>query len=372
MIYISNPSIVCAKSKNTNEFMYNLQNQKNLQTIVKFSNKDFCVGKIDFELAKIKNIKYKTRTNEILLTACLNIENDIINASKKYKKIAVVIGTTTIGVEENYNAFSNGILNKTLYGEERHEFSSPAIFLSEYFQLNYIAYAISSACTSGSKAIIEGCKLLENNLADCVICGGVDSLTTLTIKGFDSLGILSEKPCKPFSKHRNGTNISEGAAIFILTKDEINQVKIKSFASSCDAFHATMPDINATHQSRIMLEAFKKSKLKTLDYINLHGTATIANDIMESKACHDTFANTPATSIKAYLGHTLGAAGAIELAYCVESISKQIVIKPALIDEFDDSLNKFNLLKNDIYINNAMSLSFAFGGDNTCLVVSDE
>lgn len=86
MIHISNPSVVCAKSKNTSEFMYNLQNQKKLQTIERFSNKDFCVGKIDFELAKIKNTKYKTRTNEILLTACLNIENEIIKASKKYKK----------------------------------------------------------------------------------------------------------------------------------------------------------------------------------------------------------------------------------------------------------------------------------------------
>lgn len=372
MIFISNPSVVCAKSKNIQNFINNISNFIPFQTMRKFVDKNYCVGAIDFELPNIKNINYQTRTNQILLSASLNIEDEIIKASRKYKKIAVIVGTTTIGVEENYKAFNNGILDINLYKESRHEFSNPAFFLRDYYKLNFIAYSVSSACTSGLKAIIEGCRLLENNIADCVICGGVDSLSSLTIKGFDSLGILSDSPCKPFSKNRNGTNISEGAALFILTKDENCNTKIKSYGSSCDAFHSTMPDISAVVQSNMMKEVFLKSELEKLDYINLHGTATIANDIMESKACNICFSKTPATSIKSFIGHTLGAAGAIELAYCVYSIENKIAIKPALIDEFDDSLSEFNLLKKEIFINSAMSLSFAFGGDNACMVVANE
>ena len=205
-----------------------------------------------------------------------------------------------------------------------------------------------------------------------MICGGVDSLNTLTINGFDSLGILSARETNPFSKNRDGINIGEGAAFFVASRDEISNVVIAGEHSNCDAFHMTQPDFSAQMQTKCVQKALEAANLSSVDYINLHGTGTQANDKIEAKIVHSLLPLVPASSVKPLIGHTLGAAGAIESALCAMLCAKgETALPPHVYDGvYDDEIERVNLVKfgQRAVVNSAMSLSFAFGGDNAAIV----
>lgn len=382
LIYLSSPSVVCSLGDNLKDIFANMYDKKSgLQKDNSFLDKSIYLGKITSSLATIdqKNIDFKTRTNEILLTALLQMDTQIQKAIKKYgkDKIGVVIGTTTTGIEENFELFKNFAKKDkwdlTLYNNERQSLSNPADFVKDFYSLSSFSYGISTACTSGAKALIIAKRLIDLDICDCVICGGVDSINTLTINGFNSLGLLSENISNPLSKNRDGINIGEGAAIFLASKDEISDVVLSSFHTNCDAYHITQPDTTAKMPILAIKQALLKSNLQSVDYINLHATGTLANDSMESLAFYETLPNVYCSSTKPFIGHTLGAAGAIEAAFCHELISKKYTkLLPHLYDgKYDDSLHLIKLVQTDeiVEVNSALSSSFAFGGDNAILLL---
>ena len=344
-------------------------------------SRDFMVGKIENLPDFDRNIKevYNTRTNLIFHQVLQNLNEPLDKLFKKYSKdrIAVVIGTTTAGVEENYKSMPD--ISPNLF-YSRNSLSNASEFIKEYLGLKSLAFGISCACTSGAKVFIEAARLLESNLCDAVICGGVDSLNTLTIYGFDSLDILTppQDNAMPFSKNRNGINIAEGGALFILSKDRSN-IKLKGFCANNDAFHITKPNENFIAQKNAILLALKMANLdpSEIDYINLHGTGTYANDKMEANLINDIFPQTPCSSTKGVMGHTLGAAGALEAMVCSEiinqsSINNQSQLPPHYYDEvYDLDIPKICLIEEKINknIKNALSLSFAFGGDNSVIIL---
>ena len=244
--------------------------------------------------------------------------------------------------------------------------------MSDFYELSGPSYCVSTACTSGVKAVIEAKRLIESELCDAVICGGVDSLNTLTINGFNSLSILSSAPSQAFSKNREGINIGEGAGLFLLSRDEISNVVVASSASNCDAFHMTQPDFSAKMAVNCIEGALKRAGMCGVDYVNLHGTGTQANDKMEAKAVNLTLGATFASTLKPQIGHTLGAAGAIESAICAMlCMDENSTLPPHVYDgEYDESLEAINLVKSGTKfdVKTAMSLSFAFGGDNAVII----
>ena len=390
---MSKPMLICSAGNDNASIMSALKNgETHLQKISGYGDKEFMLGAIRHlaPLPPSVPTHFKSRTNTILYNALLNGENLIKEVIKATHSVGVVIGTTTTGIEENYNR-----IPKKQYLQSFSSLDNPALFVRYLQGICGLSFGVSSACTSGVKAIIEGARLIKSGLCEAVICGGVDSLNTLTINGFDSLEILSAKPSRAFCADREGINIGEGAGVFVLMSSECLKtnphladdfsIALKGYASNNDAFHITQPRTDFAMQERLISKVLECASLtpSDIDYINLHGTGTSANDAMESAtfayALNGALKSTPSSSIKPLIGHTLGAAGAIEAGVCAEIILQSIkspngedVLIPHIYhNDFDKSLPQISLAKKGqkAKVRNALSVSFAFGGDNSAILL---
>ena len=363
--YLSSPGLICAGANSAAELFSALCEKRSALQKLSVCGKNFIFGRVDTPLPQIKDSAYATRTNALALYACLGMHRQIEQAVQKFgaHRVGVVFATTNTGVQENYAEFfacgkdAGNFISQdgensapcskipTPNGEnfakisknandkfknfyfERNSHANPANFIRERFGLKSIAIGVSSACTSGNKALIEASRLISCGLCDAVVFGGADALDELTLQGFSALEILSEQPLKPFSEARTGTNLGEGACAFVLSRERISDVALLAHAANSDAYHITKPDPGARMQITAIKTALKSARLQSVDYVNLHGTGTAANDAMEALAMSAALPLAPASSSKWAIGHTLGAAGAIELAVCYEAI-KQGVIPP--------------------------------------------
>lgn len=363
--YLSNPGLICAGANSAAELFSALCEKRSALRKLSVCGKNFIFGRVDTPLPQIKDRAYATRTNALALCACLGVQEQIEQAVQKFgaHRVGVVFATTNTGVQENYAEFfacgkdAENFISQdgknpapcseisTPNGEnfakiskdandkfknfcfERNSHANPANFIREHFGLKSVAIGVSSACTSGNKALIEASRLISCGLCDAVVFGGADALDELTLQGFSALEILSEQPLKPFSEARSGTNLGEGACAFVLSRERISDVAFLAHAANSDAYHITKPDPSGCMQIKAIKTALKSAHLQSVDYVNLHGTGTAANDAMEALAMSAALPLAPASSSKWATGHTLGAAGAIELAVCYEAI-KQGVIPP--------------------------------------------
>lgn len=331
--------------------------------------------------SKLQSEEFNTRAVFLLMPLLVNMQDKINYLKHKYgsHRIGVSFGTTNPGMEENLSAMryymKTGDFSK--YSIHRNSLYNPARFCSLFYDIQGPSFTISTACTSGVKSIIQGYRLIQSGLCDAVICGGSDSLNSLTVNGFNNLQILSNNYSNPFSKNRDGVNLGEAAVLFLLTKDpEYSNIRIKSFASNNDAFHITKQDPFSPYAVNLLNDLKKGMGGESIDYINLHATGTIPNDQVESYAIEKVFgSNVLCSGIKQLTGHTLGVAGSLEAALCVMLVNRQnTYLPPHIYDgEYDERLAKINLVaKGDtnIYkIQNAASINFAFGGDNSAIAV---
>ncbi len=331
-------------------------------------NKVFPFGIVKTELPDIEKEEFNIRGNRMVLHCLNSMKEEINSLFKKYNKdeIGVVIGTTNSGIED---------FQKT--GIKKHtEICNHAEFVRDLLGLKGFFAGVSTACTSGVKAFSFAQRLLNSGICKALIVGGVDSLAKLPCYGFHSLEVLSDDFANPFSKNRKGINIGEGAALFILEK-EVDGIKLFSIGETSDAFHAATPNPEATQAKRAIELALKSANLspKDIDYINLHGTGTLANDAMEAKAVNDIFGNKVlCSSTKPLTGHCLGASASIEAALCCKLLDDgQNRVLPHIYDgEYDISLPKINLAQKDSKIENlsiCMSSSFGFGGTNSVVIL---
>jgi 3-oxoacyl-[acyl-carrier-protein] synthase-1 len=350
------------------------------------------VGKIVHDLPEIRESfgADNSRNNRLLLAAVEEIRTDIQQEIQRWgsSRIGVVLGTSTSGIGEGESAVQWN-LDQGVWPEGYHyrkqEIGRIATFLSEYLELAGPAFTVSTACTSSGRALMSARNLLRHDLCDAVITGGVDSLCKLTVNGFSALEAISQDICNPMSINRNGINIGEGAALFILRR-EPSHVKLMGAGESSDAFHISSPDPQGRGAKAAMRAALEDAFLmpEELNYVNLHATATLKNDEMESQAMDRIFPNSiPCSGTKPLTGHTLGAAGAIELAFCWLTINREfnpeLLLPPHRWDgEVDPSLPDLSLVKEGDMITGdmsrivCMSNSFAFGGSNVSLIIGTE
>lgn len=330
---------------------------------------------------------HHSRNNQLLLAAAAQIETPLRAAVARYGagRVAVVLGTSTSGVNDNASAFrhlrAQGAWPDT-YDYRRQALSSPASCLADWLGTTGPAYTLSTACTSSARALLSAQRLLKLGLCDAVVCGGADTLCRLTINGFATLEAVDEALCVPFSANRRGINIGEAGVLFLMerTAADANAVALLGGGASSDAFHMSAPDPTGAGARRAMLAALQSADLEpaSIGWLNLHGTGTPHNDSMESHATHGVFPQgVPCASTKALTGHTLGAAGALEAALTWVTLSAantsgQLlphvwdgVPDPALPPlEFSTSGHHYAQGRP----RRAMSNSFAFGGNNASLV----
>lgn len=344
-------------------------------SVVKGSS--FYLGRIKTDLPEIKDEKYNLRCNRILLYCVEQIKDKIDAAVARYgnDRVGIVIGTTNSGVDEY-----------ELSGDIDHsQIGNPAGFLHKFLGLNGYYSGVSTACTSGIKAFSTAKKLLDNDVCDAVIAGAADALCKMPVFGFHSLEVLSDKPSIPFSKNRNGINIGEGAGVFLLEKepDSKSSVLLCAIGETSDAYHCATPDPEGVQAAKAIEKALSESGLKSEDisYINLHGTGTISNDLMEANAVYKVFKNSvPVSSTKSQTGHCLGASAAVEAALCCamldDAVNRDGYLLPHKFDgEFDDKLPQLSLVKygqKSDKIKYVMNNSFGFGGSNAVMILGKQ
>ncbi|PZW67099.1 3-oxoacyl-[acyl-carrier-protein] synthase-1 [Pseudomonas sp. URMO17WK12:I1] len=330
-----------------------------------------------------------SRNNRLLLTAALEIHDDIQAAIATYgaSRIAVVLGTSTSGIAEAGEHIAEYVHSGELpnaYRYSRQEIAAPANFLADWLGLTGPAYCQSTACTSSGRALLAAQRLLRMGVCDAVLCGGVDSLCKLTLNGFASLEAVSDERCNPFSANRHGINIGEAAALFLMTRAEQGPgIGLLGGGATSDAHHISAPHPEGLGAQQAMRQALAAAGVaaEQIGYLNLHGTATPHNDAMESLAVAQLFpAGVPCSSSKPLTGHTLGAAGALEAAFCWLTLSEYNAGKrlpPHVWDgQADPQLPHLKLVGAGEQLPAAerrylMSNSFAFGGNNISLVLGD-
>ncbi len=359
-------------------------------------DKQYHCGVVESELPEIpeKFSQFNCRNNQLAAAALQQIDEDIHTAKQQFGKsrVGVVMGTSTSGIKEAEVALKE----KSQSGELPSEFSykmqeigALAEFVSGWLDVTGPSYAISTACSSSGKVFSAAARLLDSNICDAVVVGGADSLCDLTLGGFDSLEAISEQPTNPFSVNRSGINIGEAAAVFLLTKKRVGEsseesidnqpsIQLLGVGESSDAHHMSAPEPNGEGAMACMQAAMDDADLlpTQIDYLNLHGTGTKLNDSMEAKAVHSIFGEQlKCSSTKPMTGHTLGAAGATEVALCcliLKHASNKIAPIHLFDGKLDPELSKIDLISNIYFerpITTAMSNSFAFGGNNVSVIV---
>lgn len=240
-----------------------------------------------------------------------------------------------------------------------------------------------TACSAGATAIGYARDLLLNGQAAIMLAGGVEPMCRITYAAFNALKAIDPEVCRPFDKNRSGLSLGEAAAIMVLEPLDaaLNRGakiygEILGYGVTCDSFHMTAPDEQASGAVRSMRAALKDSGLSidNIDYINAHGTATAVNDVMETKAIKEVFGKRayliPVSSTKSMHAHTLGAAGALEGIVCVLSLQNGF-IPPTINYRDEDPLCDLDYVTDGVRytpLRTALSNSFAFGGNNTTII----
>lgn len=346
----------------------------------------FYFGKLEKDFEPIDDERYDLRCNRVL--KYLVDKLDLSGFEKD--EIGIVIGTTNSGIQEFEDS------------ENKHhaELGNPAEFLKWYLGTKNYAASVSTACTSGTKAFSTAVKLLQNDVCKVVIAGGIDTLAAMPSYGFHALEVLSHEKSNPFSKNRDGISLGEGGALFVLTKDVKMQkcldvksitnvgricksdneiVALLGIGETSDAYHSATPDPDGVQAVRAIQLALDDAGLKAedIDYINLHGTGTVSNDLMEANAIYKVFGdNVPASSTKPFTGHCLGAAASIEAFICYQILKGERNLPIHKYDnEYDENLPKINLVNSNTEnkkINTCMSTSFGFGGTNAVVIMGNK
>ena len=346
------------------------------------------VGAVRGALASIPSglNQQSSRNNQLLLEAALQIEDDIRQAIDTYgaDRVAIVLGTSTSGIDEASRGIAHYLQTQHFPGDydyQQQELSAPATFLAEWLNISGPAYVISTACTSSARALMSAQRLLDMNLCDVVLCGGVDSLCALTLNGFCSLEAVADERCNPFSINRRGINIGEAAVLFVMSKQPAttHAIALLGAGASSDAHHISAPEPSGRGAVQAMHTALSRAKVQPhqIAYLNLHGTATQHNDAMESQAVAQVFPDgVPCSSTKPMTGHTLGAAGALEAAFCWLSLERNALAPHVWDAQPDPALPALQWVTPGQPLTSTaerclMSNSFAFGGNNVSLIIGD-
>jgi len=386
-IYMSAPALVSCAGMNKDELyesclsgyqgglvMYELPG----------AGKRFPVGLVTAQLPEVnlpQPFAYagKTKIIRIIDAALEQLRPVVEKAVSRYgpQRIGVCLGSCDIGSEAVFLA------QNELHAEENstEDFSGyfrGASFTSEFVSMKFgisgPAFTVTTACASGTGAIIRAAELIQAGFCDAVIAGGADVVTDILLAGFHSLEILSEDLSNPFSKNRKGINLGEGAAFFLLEAERNSGVELFGIGESADTYHMTSPGMDGINMAKAMKAALLDARIgsEEIGYVNFHGTGTVLNDKAEALAMKNVFNDPPpASSTKPITGHTLGAAGAMEAAICWMVLDRQRGLPVHCWDGIMDEEIPISLVSK---LGNetphvCMSNNYGFGGCNVSIIL---
>jgi len=395
-IVVTGVGIVSSIGMNLDETLDSIRSMKSgvgkINRLLTKHSSDLLAGEISqtnqelVELTGTSNKKGLTRTTLLGMVAAREALRDADVSGSEDK--TGFISANTVGGMGHTELYYMDYLDRDKQGEfqeylHTHNCGDSTERIADHLGINDFITTVNTACSSSANTIMLGARLIKNGLVDRVVAGGTDGLTKFTLNGFRSLMILDKDMCRPFDETRNGLNLGEGAGYVVLESAESAEargVKIYSelsgYGNTCDAYHQTASSPEGHGAALAMKKAIKAAGLSTddIDYINLHGTATLMNDLSEGNAVESVFTGEVpnSSSTKGYTGHTLGASGGIEAVFSNLAIKHQMVLPNINFSEQIKDLGfKPNAqLEENIEIKHVLSNSFGFGGNNTTLIFS--
>ena len=305
---------------------------------------------------------------------------DVAAAKQRHgaSRVGVFLGTSTSGILSTEFAYQkrdpvSGLLPADFHYETTHNLDATTEFVRLVLGLTGPAMTISTACSSSAKVFCLAERFIRLGLIDAAVVGGVDSLCHTTLYGFNALQLVSTEICRPFDVARRGLSIGEAAGFALVDKQDLDDgLLLRGYGETSDAHHMSTPHPDGDGARRAMQAALSSAQLDVanIDYINLHGTATPANDRAEGRAVYGVFGGaTPCSSTKGFTGHTLGAAGITEAAIALLSLEQNFVPGSPTTQAIDPNTQCGIVLKGRAgTVANVMSNSFGFGGSNCVLI----
>ncbi|MCW5906487.1 MAG: beta-ketoacyl-[acyl-carrier-protein] synthase family protein [Chitinophagales bacterium] len=393
-VYVAGKGIITAIGNNVAETLQSFRKSKSgishitiLPTVhagtlpageVKFTNEQLA------ELAQLP--ASVSRTGLFSLIAAREAINDANIPHLNKWRVGFISANTVGGMDHTENifkAFHEDHTKADLSDVEQHDSGAVTGIVAEKLGIKDFVTTISTACSSSANSIMYGARLIKNNLADVIIAGGTDALCRFTLNGFNSLMILDDRPCTPYDENRKGLNLGEGAGYVVLVSEKVAETlpkkpsaKLVGYANANDAFHQTASSPEGKGNFLAMTGALAMSGLphEAIDYINLHGTGTLNNDVSESIAIQRVFGmNVPKmSSTKAFTGHTLGACAGVEAVFSIIAMEEGMIF-PNLrwqTQMKEVPFKPVTELMTGVEVNHVMSNSFGFGGNCSSLIFS--
>jgi len=391
-IYITGMGMVSAIGNNVHESFISLKSSKTGIDKIKFLQtrhcEDFKVGEVNMsnsdlllsmQITEKEYVKYSRTALLGMKAAKEAFENAKLQKKDLTLRIGVVSATTVGGMDKTENDYAD--MNIKTGFVQTHPSGDSTDKIAEFLGIMGYRTTLSTACSSAANAIMHGANLIQHNLLDIALVGGTDALSKFTLNGFNALMILDKDFCKTFDKNRQGLNLGEGAGFLVIESAESIKkrgvspiAELVGYANANDAYHQTASSPEGEGAYISMQKAIRMSKLlpENIDYINVHGTGTFNNDLSEGIAMKRLFGNQlpPFSSTKSFTGHTLGASAGVESVISILAISNNMIFP---------NLNFFNPIEelqispitkviDNIQINNVLSNSFGFGGNNSTLI----
>jgi len=334
-----------------------------------------------------RKIPFFGRTSQLSIAATALALQDAKFSSNKINgdRTGIFIGTT-MGEKPLEESIDSWVREGTEHMSRKMILQSSAnnipANIGLFFKLVGPNYLIPTACAAGNYAIGYGFDFIKRGDLDYAIVGGADAFSRLAFTGFQRIYAMAQEQCMPFDKNRKGMLVGEGAAVLFLEsmdsalrRDAFIYAEVPGYGISCDAYHMTASKSEGIEKAMLKALRYTRTLNEEVDYINAHGTGTQGNDKTECSAIKRVFKerykSIPVSSIKSMLGHPMGAASAIEALTCC-LIVKENIIPPTINFETPDPACDIDCVPNRARVKRvtvALNNGFAFGGNNSCLVI---
>ena len=299
------------------------------------------------------------------------------------ERIGIVTGTSTSSIDRTETAYAamgeDNVLGPEFHQPKVHNPHGPGLYVAHRTGIAGPAMTINTACSSSAKVFASAARWIQSGLVDAALVGGVDTLCLSVLYGFHGLQLVSDDICRPFDRDRNGINLGEAAGFAVLCRGDHDiaqsaDIRLSGYGESSDAHHMSHPHPEGLGARIAMESALKRADLTpdAIGYINLHGTASRANDSIEGGLVAELFPkNTACSSTKGWTGHTLGAAGIVESIIAMDVLKTGQAPRNLNLREVEPGMPTGLLASpGEIDAQHVMNNSFGFGGNNCSLVFS--
>jgi 3-oxoacyl-(acyl-carrier-protein) synthase len=394
-VFITGFGLITAIGNNAEENLYSLQNKKHgygpietFETVHKNSIRACEIKLTDQQLGDRSGADLRKGFTRTALLGLIAVQEAIESAGlspTELKQVGFISSTTAGGIREYENSFKSvQDLSQNITLETHVDTANPGEHterIADFIGIKKYTGTVSTACSSSINTIIQGARLIKNHKLNRVICGGTEALSKFAINGFNSLLILDREHCRPFDATRRGLNLGEAAAYVVIESESAVKKsgkkilgEVAGYGNANDAFHQTASSPDGTGAFLAMSKSLETAGLtpSQIDYINVHGTATENNDLSEGLAIQRLFNNAvPAfSSTKPFTGHTLAAAGSVEVVFSLLSMQNRMIF-PNL--NFKQQMPELTITPvvdfKKVDMKYVLSNSFGFGGNTSSIVL---